>query len=117
MPTLAELADMTPKESVPARDRTEARDAAFEYIEELRQDGAIEWPLNMSAIAERSQRDVDEGWSRQHIANVIDLYYELPGGRPIGDLRGGQIHIPDDVDDPAAFLRGVAYGLELARDE
>lgn len=64
------------KDKVDKDKRTPAKDDASEDIAEL-------WGLSLSEIAERT------GYSRQHIKNALDDYYNLYDEPPE--------HVPDDV--------------------
>ena len=103
------------KASVPERDRTPQRDDAADYIEDM-------WP-------EHSLREIAEesGFSRSHIQNTIDRYFE-PADRQEshnGDTRTVEIDIPEGVDEKAyliGWINGYTYehngkGLELLFDQ
>lgn len=56
-------ADDLERVDVPPSERTEARDDAAEYIEEM-------WPTTLTEIAEES------GYSRQHVKNTLSRYFK-----------------------------------------
>lgn len=101
------------KESVAEDKRTPGKDDAADHIAEL-------WGLSLSEIAEQT------GYSRQHIKNALDDYYDLydeppanvpddeiihpdaePEPKTNSDNPGSElpIDIPDDVDRES-FVKG-----------
>lgn len=88
------------RKDVPESDRTPDRDKAAEAIETM-------WPATFTEIGEET------GFSRQHISNTFDLYFEeIHEGKKKLE-KGGEvtIEIPDDVDDPAAYVEGYMDGF------
>lgn len=88
------------KDSISKSVRTEGKDDAAETIDAIIEAG--EWPMDLSEIAERA------GWSRQHIANTLEGYYEAVEDDDTQEPRdhdGLQITVPDDVDK-MSYLRG-----------
>jgi len=104
---------LQPKADVPDGDRTEGKDDAFEQLEALREQGEL-YGRPMTAL------EKEIGWSRQHISNVLEDYYQAPKDAPAlpGASWGDDgrhvrldVEIPDDVEDAEAFLRGYIQGL------
>lgn len=96
-------------------------DAAKIVLSYLKND---DWPIELTQLEERTK------WSRTHYQNVLRDYFEpIPENEDETqsvntqqqskgfEIRrdGAQIHIPDDVDNMADFLRGVEAGLELCQ--
>lgn len=98
---------------VPEDDRTEDRDKAADYIQK-EVITAGRWPMTMTEIADET------GYSRQHIANTLDAYFEPVNGegdepareeRTIHSPNGpATVEIPPDVDNES-YLRGFVAGL------
>lgn len=93
------------KDSVPDSKRTADRDAAADYIEtDVVADGR--WPVSMTQIAQETN------YSRQHIANVLEYYFEPT--EPDRDPR--RIEPPEDVADEGSYLRGFIDGYRDAAE-
>lgn len=91
------------KDDVPEEYRTDDRDAAAEYItEEVVEEGR--WPVTMTQIANET------GYSRQHIKNVLEYYFEATRAK---DEPPRQIEVPEDVD-AQSYLRGFIDGYRDA---
>lgn len=99
-------AEIRRKDSVPEQDRTDDRDEAADAIEEM-------WPSTLTEIAEEA------GFSRQHIKNTLELYFELVN-QPDENRVSLDIHIPEDLADDSktrdAYTRGYVAGY-LQRDD
>lgn len=65
------------KASIPDDERTQMRDAAADWIEENAADEWGEWTF--TDVAEAAD------YSRQHITNVVEKYFE-----PVGDATNGE---------------------------
>lgn len=104
---------LRPKGEIPDDKRTRGKDDAFEKMEKLRKEGRLHGrPL--SEIGE------EIGWSRQHVRNVMEDYYQTVDkeGEDIEEreeptpvaFEGKTIEIPDGAD-PASYLKGYAACL------
>lgn len=92
---LPEQFDIERKENVPEDDRTPDRDKAAEVIDDM-------WPAKLDKIAEEA------GYSRQHIRNTIDFYYNIMEEEAEEEIT---ITIPSDVE-PRSYLKGVTDAME-----
>lgn len=108
------------KDNIPDSVRTPGKDDAAETIDEIIESG--KWPMDIKEIAEIA------GWSRQHISNTIQAYYEIPGsdenetavesnGEEIAvpspkdhDENVVYIDVPRNVDNLEDFLQGYFSG-------
>lgn len=111
-----ERPEIVRKDPVPEEVRTEERDEAADYIEEM-------WPAKLSEIAEES------GFSVSHVHNTLDKYFtRLDGDESRRSVNGGggerpktqappadvPVEIPDDIEtvrERRAYLRGWANGF------
>lgn len=106
--------DLQRKKFVASDYRTDERDRAADWFEQEILD-KDRWPLNLSQLEEESE------WSRQHIKNVLDHYFEVVDeetgaksevtGRPVidGERVELSVTIPGDVE-VEAYLRGFIAG-------
>lgn len=96
-PHFDKSADIERKDPVPDDARTPERDDAADYIEEM-------WPADLIEIADAA------GYSRQHIRNTLDLYFNYKKSVPTGgDTLDIEIPIPDGVDGKS-YARGYLAG-------
>lgn len=97
---------------------TPQRDACADWIQREIID-AGRWPLPATRMAELSaehaadpDNDVQQGWSRQHISNVLDFYFEPKRDRTIEDDELTlHINVPNTVTEREDYLRGYLDGL------
>lgn len=118
--TITDAKKIRRKSEVPESDRTAGKDAAAEFIEEeVLEKGR--WPMHLTEIADLSEEKLgDDGWSRQHITNTINDYFEpvYDGGAGSNSQRVGDgerleldIVIPEDVESRRDYVRGYVDGL------
>ena len=97
---------LEPREPLPEDVRTDGKDDAAKFLwDEIIQPGR--WPMPLSDIADES------GWSRQHISNTIQTYFEEPEEETntvrvaTGEetLERAALTIPENVDRQS-YLRG-----------
>lgn len=101
MPELQER-QLERKANIPEEDRTPDRDNAAEVIDEM-------WPAALSEIADEA------GYSRQHIRNVISLYYVTVENEPDEHSQTPKsITIPDDVENQEDYLLGWIHSKKRA---
>lgn len=87
------------KQSIPSSQRTDGRDKAAEVIEDM-------WPSSLSDIADATE------YSRQHIANTLEAYFE-PADKQIDTT----IDIPlKDIDTDELTLQ-FTVNISLDDDE
>lgn len=100
------------RDSVPESEQTEERTKAADYIESevLDED---RWPMTLTAISEETD------WSRQHIKNTLEGYFE-----PVTTNDGGAVSAggQDDADvsfesRTAAYRKGFKDGFREGLDE
>lgn len=113
------------KDHIPESVRTPGKDDAAEKIREIVDAGR--WPMDLQDIAEESD------WSRQHIANTIQAYFEFPGetesknenGEAVRALKRTpdrlatdvvHLEMPADIVEPEEYVRGWFAGW-LSRDD
>jgi hypothetical protein len=72
---IKEATELQRKQFVPDHERTPDRDELADWIEREIVDGAREWAdMTISEIHEET------GWSREHVARVLDGYFEAASG-------------------------------------
>lgn len=104
--------DLRRRNRVPVEGRTKERAVASNWLEtELVDKGR--WPVELVQLADES------GWSRQHIKNTLDYYFEPVRDEQVDDVQTEiiqhdngriQIDIPADVDK-VSYLRGYLDGV------
>lgn len=104
-PEIKHARRITRRASVRPEHTTEDRDRAADWIEEnvVRSERPYaDWTVTEMAV--------ESGWSRQHISNVLDRYFE-----PVRDSGGKRLEqIDADVSDE--YRQGFVDGWEAAKD-
>lgn len=111
--TIKDATQLTRKANVSESDRTEARDAAADWIQQEIIDKDRWGEMTLQDLGEESP------WSRQHIANTLEQYFD-----PVGESLNGaeeeppkQIPVGDRDDGKSAeYRQGFRDGLEFARE-
>lgn len=122
----AEAIRRKPEDSIPNPDQTAARKEVADMIEDeilARND----WPMSLTAISEMTKTHCSKQYSRQHVTNTINSYFEIDtehlrelGLGELDGIRGADgrlkvdIDIPNDVDAPS-YVRG--YITRLLEEE
>lgn len=113
------------KENIPSDIRTPGKDEAADAIDEIIESGR--WPMDIKDIADEA------GWSRQHIANTLEGYYQTEHVESDNGNENAvnstkirtsdklahdvvELDIPKDVTDPEDYVRGWFAGW-MQRDE
>lgn len=106
---IREANELQRKASIPASDRTPARDEVARWIDEHAADDWVNW--TMTDIAEEVDR------SREHVAKTLELYFEPVGeGSELADLLGGQAPSDQSSEYRAGYSDGFADALALPDD-
>lgn len=110
-PAIKSAEEIRRREVVPEDQRTQERTKAADWIEEniIKEGRWGEMP--MREIAEESQ------WSRQHIANTLDAYFE-PADSPAGlGTEGRSLDYRQGFRDGIEFVRENPLMFGLRREE